>query len=357
MAKIGTGFSLGFAEESTWGTAASSIAHNLDPRGGMESLHGEVDHIVPESLSFRGSDSAQFVAGMKRVSGNITHDVRFGGGWLMFLSHLTGHKYAKTGATAPYTHTVQLGRDLSAGTTAPQSRGITVIVDREGDNAASGSKAWGYVGMKPTGVDFTFAQGSIATASWEFVGKDTAAVTRPATVTLPTNDYVAHPSAGSGTLVKSVQFGTDGSETGYNVRSMSVHVEQPLSERRNLEDATQLAPVAGGDFIASGSFEIEALDNGTGGATFDAFTDAYRALTTKSLIMTVEGAEITTGNNATLEFDFPKVRITNVGEPQVSDKGLILRTVEWEASHSGTAATGVGTVKLITSDAEGYTAA
>jgi hypothetical protein len=65
MAKIGTGFSIGYAEESAWGTAASTVAHNLDPRGGMESLQGEVDHITPESLSFRGMDSAQFVAGMR----------------------------------------------------------------------------------------------------------------------------------------------------------------------------------------------------------------------------------------------------------------------------------------------------
>ncbi|QDP46573.1 MAG: hypothetical protein Unbinned4098contig1000_33 [Prokaryotic dsDNA virus sp.] len=355
MAKIGIGFSIGYAEESAWGTAASSASHFLDPRGGMESLQGEVDHITPESLSYRGSDSAQFITGMKRVSGNITHDLRFGGGWLMFLSHLTGHKYAKSGSGSPYTHTVQLGRDLSAGTTDPQDRGISILVNREGENAASGAKAWRYEGMRPVSCDMTFEQGSIATASWEFIGKDVTAVSIP-TATLPTNDYIAHPSAGSGTLTKSVKYGTDGSETGYDVRSMTIHIEQAHAERRTLEDATQLKPVAGGNFIVNGSFEIEAPDMGTSG-TFDAFTDAYRASTMKSLIMTVEGAELTSGNNAKLSFDFPKVRITNVGEPQVSDAGLVLRTVEWEASYSGTASTGVGTATLITSDAEGYTAA
>ncbi len=356
MVKIGTGFSIGYAEESTWGTAASTVAHNLDPRGGMESLQGEVDHITPESLSFRGMDSAQFVAGMKRVSGNVTHDLRFGGGWLMFLSHLTGHKFTAAGGAAPYTQTTQLGLDLSAGTTQPQTRGITFLVDREGSNAAGSSKAWQYSGCRPTACDMTFAQGAIATASWEFIGKDVATATLPSSVALPTNDYISNPSAGSGTLIKSVQFGTDGSETGYDVRSMNLHLEQASTERRNLEDPTQLVPVAGGNFIASGSFEIEAPDNGIAG-TFDAFTDAYRALTTSSLIMTVEGAEVTSGNNAKLSFDFPKVRIVNVGEPQVADHGLILRTVEWEAVYSGTAATGVGTCTLITSDAVGYTAA
>lgn len=356
MVKIGTGFSIGYMEESTWGTAASTVAHNLDPRGGMESLQGEVDHITPESLSFRGMDSAQFVAGMKRVSGNVTHDLRFGGGWLMFLSHLTGHKFTATGSASPYTQTTQLGMDLSLGTTQPQTRGITFLVDREGSNKHASGKAWKYSGCRPTACDMTFAQGAIATASWEFIGKDVAIATLPSSVALPTNGYISNPSAGSGTLIKSVQFGTDGSETGYDVRSMNLHLEQASTERRNLEDPTQLVPVAGGNFIASGSFEIEAPDNGVAG-TFDVFTDAYRALTTKSLIMTVEGAELTSGNNAKLSFDFPKVRVVNVGEPQVADHGLILRTVEWEAVYSGTPATGVGTCTLITSDAVGYTAA
>jgi hypothetical protein len=354
MVKIGTGFSIGYMEESTWGTAASTVAHNLDPRGGMESLQGEVDHITPESLSFRGMDSSQFVAGMRRVSGNVTHDLRFGGGWPMFLSHLTGHKFSTTGAASPYTHTTQLGMDLSLGTVQPQTRGITFLVDREGSNASASTKAWKYSGCRPTACDMTFAQGSIATASWEFVGKDVENATLPASVALPTNDYITNPSAGGGTLVKSVKFGTDGSETGYDVRSMSLHLEQATAERRNLEDATQLQPVAGGNFIASGSFEIEAPDNI---AAFDAFTAAYRALTTNSLVMTVEGAVLVGSTNASLEFDFPKVRVSNVGEPQVADHGLILRTVEWEAVYSGTPATGVGTCTLITSDAVGYTAA
>jgi hypothetical protein len=354
MVKIGTGFSIGYMEEATWGTGATTVAHNLDPRGGMESLQGEVDHITPESLSFRGMDSAQFVAGMRRISGNVTHDLRFGGGWLMFLSHLTGHKFVTTGAASPYTQTTQLGADLSVGTTQPQTRGIAFLIDREGVNASASSKAWKYSGCRPTACDMTFAQGSIATASWEFIGKDVETVNRAASVVLPTNGYITNPSAGGGTLVKSVKFGTDGAETGFDVRSMSLHLEQANAERRNLEDATQLQPVAGGNFIASGSFEIEALDNN---ASFDAFTAAYRALTTQSLIMTVEGAVLTGTTNASLAFDFPKVRVTNVGEPQVADHGLILRTVEWEAHYSGVLATGVGTCTLITSDAVGYTAA
>lgn len=356
MVKTGIGISLGFSEETAYGTAATSVSHNLDPRGGMESLQAEVDHIMPESLSFRGMDSAQFVPGMTRVVGNITHDVRFGGGWLMFLSHLTGHKFVTTGASSPYSQAVQLGRDASAGDTEPQTRGITCLADREGERANGSAKAWRYNGIKPSAVDFTFAQGAIATASWEVTGKGVETATLPASVVLPTNTYVAHPSAGEGTLIKSIQFGTDGSETGYDIRSMSIHLEQAQEERRTLEDAEQLYPIAGGSFIATGSFEIEALDNGVAG-TYDAFTDAYRAITMNSLLLTVEGAEITTGNNAKLEFDFPKVRITNVGEPQVGGAGLTLRTVEWEAAYSGTASIGVGTCTLVTSDAVGYTAA
>tara|TARA_R110000824_G_scaffold82382_6_gene206492 strand:- start:527 stop:1597 length:1071 start_codon:yes stop_codon:yes gene_type:complete len=356
MVKTGTGFSIGFAEETPYGTAASSISHNLDPRGGMESLQGEVDHIVPESLSFRGNDSAQFVAGMRRASGSVTHDLRFGGGWMMFLSHLTGHKYATTGVSSPYSHAIPLGMDLSTSDSQPQSRGVTFLVDREGDNAASSSKAWLYSGMKPTACDFTFEQGSIANASWEFTGSDVATIARPASVALATVPYIAHPSAGGGTLVKSVRFGVDGSEVGYDVRSMSLHLEQPVAERRTIEGATPLVPVPGGNFIASGSFEIEAPDNAVAG-TFDVFTDLYRSAGTNSLLMTVEGAVISGSTNHSLSFDFPKVRVTNVGEPQVADSGLILRTVEWEAAYSGVAATGVGSCTLVTSDTAGYTAA
>lgn len=354
MVKIGTGFGIGFAEEIVYGTAAASVAHWLDPRPGMESLQGEVDHITPPSLSFRGPDSAQFLAGMRRVTGSVQHDLRFGGGWPMFLSHLTGHSHATTGA-GPYTHVLQLGRDLSLGTTAPQAYGISIIADREGELATAGSKSFVYSGIKPTAVDFDFARGSIATANWTLIGGDSA-VTARVTPALSTVPYCVAPSAGTGTLIKSIRYGTDGSETGYNVRAMSLRIEQPLFERRTLEDAVQMLPVAGDNFKVTGSFEIEAPDINTGGNTYDEFIDAYRAVTMKSLLMTAEGPDIGAGTNNSMLFDLPKTRITNVGEPFVGGPGVVVRTVEFEAAYSANASIGVGTFTLTNNEALPYTA-
>lgn len=272
----------------------------------------------------------------------------------MLMAHLNGHAFATSGAS-PYTHVLQLGRDLSAGTTTPQNYGVSIIVNREGVRAAAGSKAVLYSGIKPTACDLAFARGSIATANWEVIGKDSAVTGLP-TESLSTVPYCVAPSAGTGTLVKSIQYGVDASEVGYNVRAMQIRIEQPLFERRTLEDATQLLPLPTGEYKITGSFEIEAPDINTGGNTFDVFIDAYRAVTMNSLILTAEGPEISGGTNNSLEIDVPKVRITNVGEPWVADQGVVVRTVEFESAYSGTASIGHGTLTLINAEALAYTA-
>lgn len=272
----------------------------------------------------------------------------------MLMAHLNGHAFATTG-TGPYTHVLQLGRDLSAGTTTPQTYGISMVVNREGVNSATGAEAFVYSGLKPTAVDLAFARGTIATANWEVVGKDSATISIP-TESLSTVPYCVAPSAGTGTLVKSIQYGVDASEIGYNVRAMGARIEQPVFERRTLEDATQLIPLPNGDYKITGSFEIEAPDINTGSDTFDVFIDAYRAVTMNSLILTAEGPEISGGTNNSLTLDIPKVRITNVGEPWVADSGVVVRTVEWESAYSGTAAIGHGTLTLINNEALAYTA-
>ena len=345
--KIGLGTKIGFAGEAVWGTGVAASTHALDPRGGMESLVGEVDTFRPESLSFRGGDPTQFVQGERRVSGNITHDLRFGGGWMLFLSHLTGHLPVDAGSD-PYTHTLQLGRDLSGGTTVTDE-GVSIHVDRGGQHSAAAEKEWYYTGCRPTSVDFTFAPNSIATASWEFIGKD---VTMQAaqTQTLSTVEYVQHPSRAT-SPTSAIKYGTDGSETANtSVTAMSLHIEMPWERLRNIDNQTGLEPMANGQMIITGSFEIDAP---VATSTFGVLGAAYRDATTNSLLMTVDGADAST---AKMLFDFPKVRITSTGEAPAADAGRITQTVEWEAHYSGTAGTGMGTFTLTNEEALSHVA-
>jgi hypothetical protein len=340
--KTGIGHSLSYTEETSWGTQASGADHYLDPRGGMETLIGTVEVIKPESLTSRGYDSSQFTEGNHHVSGNITHDLRFGGGWLLFASQLAGRTVTTAGVSAPYTHTLRLGGAVD---TVVPARGITVVVDREGERAVAASKAVVFTGIRPTSVAFDFQQNAIATASWEVVGKDSTLVTRP-TATLPTADYIKSPSAASSPTAV-VKFGTDGSETEYTtVTSVQLNVEQPLASRFHVGSAAQAHPVQEGYTTITGSFDIEHQD--TGSSSFGAFGDAYRAQTINSLIITFDG-----GTDDQLEFDMAKVLITSTADQHIDGSGLQTTTIEFEAAY---ATNSVCTLKLTNAEAVAHVA-
>jgi hypothetical protein len=335
MVKTGIGHSIGFGEESTYGTGVTPD-YFLDARAGAETLTAEIDTFRPESLTGRALDPAQFVEGQSRVSGSITHDLRYGGGWGMFLAHLGASAWASSGS-GYYTHQTLIG---GAVVSAALGKGISVTTDREGALGSGTAKAVRFSGIRPKSVDFDFQLNGIATATWECFGTEAALVAQP-TATLSTVDYVTSPSAQGSAATATVAFGTDGSETDYaNVQSVNLHIEQPLDERYDLSNNVSNGPVPSGYTIVTGSFELDAQD--VEGTSFGAFGDAYRTKTaTNSLIITVEGADVTSGNPYALIFNMPAVEITSPADQHVGDAGVQRITVEFQA-HYSTIAGGAG---------------
>ena len=318
MVKTGIGTFVAFGEETTWGTAVATPNY-LDSRPGMESLEATTTQTVVNDISEIGSDKDNVLKGPKTVAGNVTMDLRFNGtGWPMFLSHLCGKDVATTGS-GPYVHTITVGADKDI-----TAKGITIHANREGVNAAGASQAYQYIGMRPTKGTLSFPGEGVATASFDCVGKDQD-FTSLGTYTATTFPFIKLPSDDS----TATTFMTYNS-VAYKVKSFELSIEQPVEERRQIEDSTNFAPADGGPMVVTGSFDVEVPDTtSTGGG---AFNDDHHAQAFREIVVTVDGP--TKANNS-LAITLGKCLVTNTAEAHVGSAGLQTVTVNFRAFRDG----------------------
>lgn len=330
--RTGIGTAVGFGEESTYGTLVQPsyfVALN-----GAESFALELDHAVGDDFAEKARDKAAVMLSAQRVTGSFAHNLRFGGGWTLLLAHLLREDASTTGSS-PYTHAFDIGADNDD----YNGKGLSFHVNRDGLLAGGSDNDWAYSGCKVTGLEISVDQGALATASWTILGKE-ASQDSASAITYPTNAFVKAPSDNASPTA-AVQIGTDGSEASVDVRNWKVKIEQPYDEVRTLNSTTIEEPFFSGPLVVSGSFDV--LYQGENAAVLH---DAQRAGTFQSLILTAEGSNAA---NASLEFDFPDVLITNPADPQISGAEAIWHTIEWRAFADG--ASNEGTMTLINTEA------
>lgn len=318
--RVGIGGFIGWAEESTFGTAVAA-ANYLQIAPGDETLQFDQGFIEGAHTAERGVDVADVVKGMGAVSGTWGHDLRYGGGWGLLLEHLIADEVLTAGAS-PYTHNFDVGVYASG----MAGKGLSFVINRDG-LLASSDQAARYYGCRPTAVTFTCEDNGICRAEWTLIGIGADYVAMP-TPTYPTANYIKAPSDAAS---PTAGFSFDGDT--YPCRRWSLTIAQPWDPVRTVQAAAGKEPTLGGRIEVTGSFEILAQGTGTAGAS-DNPTTNFRAGTDGPLVLTLEGP---TAASESLVFNAPDVRVVAPPEVHMSETGAIWQTVEFKAYRNGAA--------------------
>ena len=317
--RVGIGAHIGWAEESTYGTAVTAANH-AQLAEGDETLTEELDRIEFGGMATRGLDKDDIAKGHKRVLGPWGHDVRVGGGWGLLLEHLAGNRWATAGTTN-YTHTMSLGATNSA----LQGKGLTMVVDRDGILGSS-DNAYQFEGVRPTALELSLELGQLMRAEWTLMGEAAGFVSQPSP-TFPTDEFIKSPSDATSPTA-AVQYGADSSETDYVVRSVKLRVAQAWEPIYDLPAAEMLEPTLGGMIEVTGEFVALYQGASTAG---DAFTADYRAQTVRSLLLNFDGS---TANHG-LWADMANVVITDKPEVHPDTRGALWQTVPFKCLRDG----------------------
>lgn len=322
MPNIGIGHAIGFSEEATWGTVESTVDNFLDAEAGSLVVKHNSERIQGEELLYRGILSSSVAKGTEIVEGTLQFNLRYGGGWPLFLAQLNGIDPTTAGA-GPYTHTFNLGASQASANNL--TKGISLFADREGMLGTAGSRAAAYTGVRPTGFGVAFEQNARAAATVEFIGEALDSfVTRP-TVTVSSREFIVSPSSAASPTAFLTWNGT-----AYVVKSASFKIEQEQEQRRHLQGPKIIQPVPGGMMKITGSFSCEAPS--TGATSGGAFYDDYNAKTLRQMVLTADGSTA----SSKLALTLPRCLITANPEPEIAGPGVVLTTIEWEAYYYAT---------------------
>ena len=340
MAQSGIGASgVGFDEESVCGTQETTLALKwLDSRGGMESVAQTIDQIVGQDLGQFGALQESLGKGFTSVAGSLDFDLRFGGGWLIFLSHLLGKAPVTTGSN-PYTHTQALGADP---VTSQMAKGITLAVGKDG--ISGGNFDWIYSGIRPTSMTFNFPENGIATCSCSLIGQAEDAFVAAATPAYSSEPYIKSPTDATSPSAQFLSFGG----TSYVCKSASVSVNVPWELRRDLQATEGLVPALAGQLELTASFEVETPATASDGNAFDI---AYAAQTLdQAAVFTLEGG---TTADRSLVISLGQSIITTAPTPHVSGPELQTMSVDIKA-YGKADGTNEGSFVLINTDSSAW---
>jgi len=331
--RVGIGGYFGLGEETTYGTPVTRTKFfELAP--GDDSLMLELDTLEAAHTVERVVDIADTGKGAKRVSGSLSHDVRFGGGWGVLLEHLCGARFSTAGTTT-YTHTLAVGTSGAA----LQGKGLSLEIFRDGILQGS-DNSWLYVGIRPTALEFSVQDNAFARAAWTLMGSGLSYVS-PSTAAYTTASWMKSPSDAA-TPTSTLRYGTDGSETAYTCRNWTMKLEQAHDELRNASDPAMIEPAVSDRLLLTVTAEILFQGTSTAG---DAFSANYQAKTAKSLLLKLEGP---TAANESFTIDMPDVLITAPPDPHASAAGAIWQTVSFKAYADG--AGNPASIVLVNSD-------
>lgn len=341
MTKTGIGYVLGFAEESTYGTAAASADHYLlsardTMKKTVELIEGDGDLAYQQVLG-------DFLdPGNSQLAGGIEFDAQFGGGWWMFLAHLLGLDVTTTGAGPDYTHTLSLGGALG-GSDDITDEGITLFADREGQQGSATSKTAIIAGFRPSAMELAFELNKRTRVSVEGVARAVTQGNR-LTPTYSTLPRILSPSRNS-SPTDFFQWNS----TAYLATAATIRIEREQEQRRKLEDPLIVGQSPGGLLMVTGTVEVEAENTGagTGGVWFDDYED--KAL--RELVITAEGA---TAAQQSLAFTLHEAVLTEPGTPEVVGPGVIRQTIGFKGYYDS-ANSEIGSAVLKTTESTAWT--
>lgn len=317
MTRVGIGSFIGWGEQSAYNTGVASTKF-AKLKAGDEDFGFEEEVLRSGQFTDMAMKTGDFAPGAIRVNRTYGYDLRFGGGWGVHLEHACQNRFTTTGASDPYTHTLEIGNH----NTALSGKALSFVVFKDGIRGVAADRAFRYFGCRPTSAEFTFEPG-IARVQYEILGANLEFITKE-TPSYTTEPLIVAPSSGSPSA-KSLKFGTDGSEVEYTCRKMSIKIEFPHAEERDLHKAIMEEPLPSEGIKITGSAEVRYPGAGTDGG---AFHQAYLGKDFNSLVFALQGSSA----DKSIEFDFHNALIVAPVGPNVGTAGALYQTLEFEGA-------------------------
>lgn len=312
----------GFKNETTWGTAVT-VDHFLEFNS--ESLSNEPTFLEPTGLrpGVKHKRSSRVRISRRTMTGDVSMEVATKGMgliWKHMLGSGSGSTPVQIAATTAYRQihtpggfvglglTLQVGRPEPSGTVRPFT----------------------FAGCKIPSWEFSLNDSEVPTLMINIDGRSESTATALATASYPSGSTVFDFSqatltlGGTAATTSGLTEVTGGTAVSTIVREFTARGESPMANERF--------------GLGNAGLKAEQLENdtptitGTLTAEFNKteFYDVFTANTTTALVMTLEGAEIESGNNATLQFLMPAIKI-KAANPTVDGPDVVPMNVDFEA--------------------------
>lgn len=330
----------GYKLETTVGTA---VTVDKFAEFNSESFAFDPGFIEPEGLrvGVKYKRGSRLVQSRKMVTGSVE---------MNYATRTMGTLWKAALGSSVTTPTLVLGSAYSQvhQTGDLLGKSLTVQIGRP-EPSTQTVKAHTYQGCKVTGWEWSVGDNEVAKFNLSFDGWDEATATALATAA-----FASSPSSEEFNFSQATAFSMGGTIGGANpltytggtavssiVKSISFKGDNALATERfglgNL--GVKKEQLENGIPTITGTMEAEYLQSD--------FYTPFKANTSTSLNLKLEGSVISGSDKNTIEFIVPQIRIKNVS-PQVTGPDLVTATVEFEVYYDGT--NNPFQVKLISAD-------
>lgn len=244
MTTAGLGSWVGWAQESTWGTAVARTKYYPLLSSG-DNLGNEIEKVMGTDIEFAQTDVGKVYEGQETIRGSFQIELGYTG-LLRLWEHITGHTPSPTGA-GPFTWTFF---PLITGTPNTLGEGLSIEILRGGQSANS----FLYEGCKLTKLTINATANSVATGTFEFVAETVTTVAKSTPGSVGVNDLIRQPTGQA-----SPAFCLIGG-TARNCKSVTFTVDSKYEPRHTLDSFLTLEPYRTGKQEATLQLELEFQD-------------------------------------------------------------------------------------------------
>ena len=303
-------------EESTWGTAASSMNNARPISSG--SLARQVSIVPrPDLLSDSGSAMRR---GHYQQNESMTGSFEIAATYEnigIFLKHAMG-TLATTGTGDPYSHTYTLAADLPTGLTIEFIRGTS-------------GKSEKFEGCKLNSMSMSISAGECMMLSFDVIGQTGAARgTAPSPSLGSAENLIHHNHAGQFTF----------NSVAYDLRSLPITVNNSLSERQLLGSLLTSEPVRTDFMSVEVSFELEAADTLYAALVANTQADAtitftHPTVSNRDMAITLQNLYLNTAEDSVSDAGIVSISCSGVCESDGTDEGLKIVTRNGDSTGIG----------------------
>ena len=299
---LGRNSKISVGEESTWGTAATLT--NARPLS-SGSLARQVNIVPrPDLLSDSGSAMRR---GHYQQNESMTGSFEIAATYEnlgIFLKHAMG-SLANTGTSDPYSHTYTLAADLPTGLTMEFIRGTS-------------GKSEKFEGCKLNSMSMSVSAGECMMLSFDVIGQTGAARGTASTPSLGSaENLIHHNHAGQFTF----------NSVAYDLRSLTITVNNSLSERQLLGSLLTSEPVRTDFMSVEVSFELEAADTLYAALVANTQADAtitftHPTVSNRDMAITLQNVYLTSADDGISDAGIVSISCDGVCESDGTDEGL-----------------------------------